>query len=134
MSGQILGQFAAYLSQESAGLPTVNADLNELLIALSNERRRIVIDVLSQVGDEGIELGELAERVAAVQEGKPQERVTSQERHRVYVGLKKCHIEKVVGAGLAQAVDRDVKYAPTEDTFPVSTIVAELRSVAGGDD
>lgn len=132
MSGQLFGQVADYLSQDGRGLSTVELDLNDLLSVIQNERRRHVIAILAQVDTETIEMGDLSERVAARQIGKAQSDVTSQERHRVYVGLKQTHLEQIEDAGLLEMVDRDAEFCATSETYAVAELIRELRAVTGG--
>ncbi|WP_276261517.1 DUF7344 domain-containing protein [Haloglomus litoreum] len=61
---------------------------------LKNGRRRRVLEELSAAtGD--LTTGELSERIAAWENSKPIEEITSEERKRVYVGLYQCHLPKM---------------------------------------
>jgi len=73
---------------------------------LSNERRRFTLRYLDEHGSGS--LGELAEILAARENDKPRERITSQERKRTYVGLYQCHFPKLEDAGVIRT-DRSVR-------------------------
>jgi len=62
---------------------------------LMNQRRRWVISYLMETGDTAT-TGELAEHVAALENGKVAEgEITSKERKAAYVGLYQCHLPKM---------------------------------------
>lgn len=61
---------------------------------LKNERRRHVLRYLLHNGGT-TSLSELAESLAAIENGKSKKLITSQERKRVYVGLYQCHLPKM---------------------------------------
>lgn len=68
--------------------------LNERFEILKNERRRYVLEHL--LGTEGaIELGTLADHIAAVENDTAVDAVTSSERKRVYVALYQFHLPKM---------------------------------------
>jgi hypothetical protein len=66
---------------------------------LSNQRRRYVIHYLLET-DEESELREIARAVAAWENDKRPEAVTSQERRRAYNALQQAHLPKMDDAGL----------------------------------
>lgn len=66
----------------------------EVFDLLSNERRRYALRYLWRNGGP-VEVGELAEAVAAREEGKDVEEVTRSERKRVYVALQQSHIPRM---------------------------------------
>jgi hypothetical protein len=68
--------------------------LDHVFEILKNERRRTVLHYLKDHG-ETVSLGELAEHVAAVENGTTVAQVTSNERKCVYVGLYQCHLPKM---------------------------------------
>ena len=68
--------------------------LDHLFEILKNERRRTVLHYLEE-HDGTVSLGELAEHVAAVENGTTVTQVTSNERKCVYVGLYQCHLPKM---------------------------------------
>ncbi|MCL9814013.1 DUF7344 domain-containing protein [Natranaeroarchaeum aerophilus] len=62
---------------------------------LKNRRRRRVLHHLKEQEDNSIDLGSLAEHVAALENDKSVAALTSGERKRVYVGLYQCHLPKM---------------------------------------
>ena len=76
-------------SEQVADLP-----LDHVFEILKDERRRTVLHYLQDHGGT-VSLGELAEHVAAVENGTTVAQVTSNERKCVYVGLYQCHLPKM---------------------------------------
>jgi hypothetical protein len=50
--------------------------------------------------DDPVSLSELADQIAAWENGKSIRQITSSERKRVYVGLYQCHLPKMAGMGI----------------------------------
>jgi DNA-binding transcriptional ArsR family regulator len=74
---------------EAADLP-----LDQVFDVLRNERRRLVLRYLRE--REGPHtIGELAEHIAAHENDKPVQQLSSDERKRAYVGLYQCHLPKM---------------------------------------
>jgi hypothetical protein len=70
--------------------------LDHVFEILKNQRRRYVLRHLEET--EGpVSMSDLAERVAAWENDKPIEQLSSSERKRVYVGLYQCHLPKMDG-------------------------------------
>lgn len=92
---------------------------HELFDVLSSRRRRHALQVLST--DESVELGPLAEQVAAWENEKPVAAVTSTERKRVYTSLQQSHLPKLENAGLVTFDKRAgvVEPAPSFDEYDV---------------
>lgn len=85
---------------------------------LRNERRRLVLQHLDEQRS-NVTLGELAEKLAAIENDKPASKITSQERKRLYVGLYQCHLPRMDDAG-AIDFDRDrgvVKRSEQTESF-----------------
>jgi len=74
--------------------PVADLPLDHVFEILKNERRRTVLHYLQDHGGT-VSLGELAEHVAAVENGTTVAQVTSNERKCVYVGLYQCHLPKM---------------------------------------
>jgi len=72
---------------------------------LSNQRRRYAVRACQEL-ETPIELGELAEHVAARECEKPISRITSEERRRVYSSLQQVHIDKLEDAGVITCSSR----------------------------
>ncbi|WP_096390882.1 DUF7344 domain-containing protein [Halopenitus persicus] len=66
---------------------------------LSNKRRRYAIHYLKQV-DDRVAVRDLAEQVAAWENDKPIDDLTSQERKRVYISLYQGHLSSMDDRGL----------------------------------
>lgn len=75
--------------------------LDVIFEVLKNQRRRLVLKYL-KARDETVSLGELAEHVAAQENGKSVETISSDERKRVYVGLYQCHLPKMDDMGIVE--------------------------------
>ena len=75
--------------------------LDVIFEVLKNQRRRLVLKYLKSK-DETVSLGELAEHVAAQENGKSVETISSDERKRVYVGLYQCHLPKMDDMGIVE--------------------------------
>jgi hypothetical protein len=92
-------------SAESDAEPTATEDpaplsLDEIFEVLKNERRRHVIHHLKGIDEQRIPLGDLAEHIAAKENEKPINALSSGERKRVYVGLYQCHLPKMDDMGI----------------------------------
>ncbi|MFB6176129.1 MAG: hypothetical protein ABEI99_03100 [Halobaculum sp.] len=70
--------------------------LDHVFEVLKNQRRRYVLQYLAET-DGPVSMSDLAEQVAAWENDKPVEQLTSSERKRVYVGLYQCHLPKMDG-------------------------------------
>jgi hypothetical protein len=81
---------------ESPSLPS-NDDFYELL---SDRRRRYALHYLKQREEEQVGVGDIAEQVAAWENGKSIEALTSQERKRVYISLYQSHLPRLDEEGL----------------------------------
>jgi len=69
---------------------------------LKNKRRRLVLRYVRREENGTVDLGELAEHVAALENDKSVSALTSGERKRVYVGLYQCHLPKMDDAGIVE--------------------------------
>lgn len=68
---------------------------------LSNGRRRVVIDEVAALdASEETTIGDLAVRIAAVENDIDLNRVTSEQRKSAYVSLLQCHLPKLDDAGV----------------------------------
>ena len=73
----------------------------EVFDILSNDRRRHALHYLL-ASDEGTDIGELSEQIAAWENDESLEQVTSDERRRVYVSLHQTHLPRMDDAGILQ--------------------------------
>lgn len=75
--------------------------LDVIFHTLKNSRRRHVLRYLMENGGRST-LSSLAERIAAIENGIPEQRLTSDQRKRVYVGLYQCHLPKMDDVGVIE--------------------------------
>lgn len=97
---------------------------NHLFTILSNRRRRYAVHYLKQVG-EPVSVRDLAEQVAAWENDKPKESLTSQERKRVYISLYQGHLSTLAEEGLVE-YDRDRGLVSPTDLLGKSDIYLEI--------
>lgn len=87
------------LDDGSGAGPLADLPLDEIFEILRNQRRRWVLRYL-QEHDGVVEIGEVAEHIAAIETDKSISELTSGERKRVYVALYQCHLPKMDDAGV----------------------------------
>lgn len=118
--------------------------IDQVFEIVKNERRRLAIDFLGERGEE-VKLGELAEHIAAIENDKPVEAISSKERKRVYVGLYQCHLPKMDEmdivefnqdrglASLGSNADQLSPYIETDEDGPAawSTVYLVLSATGG---
>jgi hypothetical protein len=106
--------------------PAVEADtdaderpvsLDQIYGTLSNHRRRRVLWKLMET--ERVELGDLAEQIAARELEKPRGQLTTQERKRLYVSLYQAHLPKLADVDAITYDKRQglIKPGPAFDIF-----------------
>lgn len=100
------------------------ADISQGVVfdILRNERRRRVLEYLDGRDDQ-VTIGELAERLAAIENDKPESQITSQERKRLYVGLYQCHLPRMGDAG---AIEFDSNRGTVEPTPHTASFLDHL--------
>jgi hypothetical protein len=91
---------------------------DELFDALSNSRRRMVVEIVHQQGE--TRESEAAALIAEAEDTT---------KKAVKVGLYQSHSEKLDEAGLIDCDERARVYAPTELTGPVAEYVREAERV-----
>lgn len=74
---------------------------DELFEILSNRRRRYVVHALDQAG-ETMEIGAVAERVAAWENDVDESDLSYDERKRVYTALQQSHLPKMDDVGIVE--------------------------------
>lgn len=84
---------------------------DDVFDVLSNQRRRHVIEELDR--DPDLTLSALAEQLAAIEEDCAPDRVTTDERKRVYISLYQTHLPALDEAGVLDFEGREI--APRED-------------------
>jgi hypothetical protein len=85
--------------QSEDGLP-----LETIFDILRNERRQQVLGYIAVTDDDVIQIGELAEQVAAIENGVTVNALSSQQRKRVYVALYQCHLPKMADTDVIEFV------------------------------
>lgn len=92
-------------TEAADGEVSPSASLDEVFDILSSSRRRHVLRRLAE-GDGPSSIGELAEHVASIENGKPVSALTSQERKRVYVSLYQAHLPRMADSEVIELDDR----------------------------
>lgn len=76
--------------------------LDETFDILRNRRRRDVLVYLSGAEDNSATLSDVAEHVAAKENGIDEAQLSSTQRKRVYIGLYQCHLPKMDDVGVVE--------------------------------
>jgi hypothetical protein len=79
--------------------PSEELPVDEIFHILQNERRRMVLEYL-QEADESVRMRDVAEQVAAWENGTTVEELSSDQRQRVYIPLYQSHLPKLDKAGI----------------------------------
>ncbi|MFC7231956.1 hypothetical protein ACFQMM_12050 [Saliphagus sp. GCM10025308] len=98
---------------------------------LSNHRRRYAIHHLKQT-DEPVELGALAEQVAAWELEKEVQGLTSAERKRVYTSLQQTHLPALERAGMVEFDARAIELTEEAEQLEVYLDVVPGDSIPWG--
>ena len=81
--------------------PTTTITEDELFDVLSNQRRRFAVHLLKR--EEGsLEIGDMAEQIAAWENGIETAEITGSDRKRVYTALQQSHLPKMDRAGVIE--------------------------------
>ena len=91
----------------------------EIFEVLRNQRRRYVVQYLKQ-DDRPVELGDLAQQVAAWEYDTTLEGVTSAQRKRVYTTLQQTHLPKMDSAGILRFDSDEGLIESTDRTRDIS--------------
>lgn len=107
--------------------------VDELYDILANRRRRYALHYLQQTDDRA-EIGQMAEQIAAWENGKSRWEVTSNERKYVYSALQQRHLSKMQDSGLVNFSKRDgyVEPSPVLDEIDIYAEVVEEGNVPWG--
>jgi hypothetical protein len=124
--------------------PPEELPIDQVFEVVKNERRRLAIDFIGD-SDGEVNLGELAEHIAAIENDKEVKAISSKERKRVYVGLYQCHLPKMDDMDIIEFnqdrgqvtlgpnADQLDPYIETDDDRTVTwSMVYLLLAVAGG--
>lgn len=116
----------------SAGGQTREFDVppeDELFDIIANQRRRLALQIVQQVNR--IELGTLAERVAAWEDEIDVQEVTSAKRKNVYTALQQTHLPKMDRVGIIEFDDREgvVKATPALEEVDVHVEIVRGKDI-----
>ncbi|WP_336326226.1 DUF7344 domain-containing protein [Halovenus sp. HT40] len=97
---------------------------------LSNHRRRFTLHYLQQ-SENGTELGELAEQVAAWENDIPREEISYDQRKRVYTSLQQVHLPRMDDAGVVEFDDREgmITMGPASDEVEIYMEIVSGREI-----
>jgi len=112
---------------------TENRDLSrdEVFELLSSHRRRYALHAAQQA-DGPLELSDLAEQVAAWENGKSQSEITSDERHRVYTSMQQTHLPAMDRAGVIDYDNGTIHLTDAVDSLEVYMDVVPEQSIPWG--
>ena len=80
--------------------PATDISEDELFDVLANQRRRFAVHLLKREERDQIAIGDMAEQIAAWENGIDTAEVTGNERKRVYTALQQSHLPKMDDAGV----------------------------------
>jgi hypothetical protein len=116
----------ALLTTSGSSDNSVPLRLQKVLTAIKVRRRRAVIIELDQE-DTPVSLSELVERIAADEYNKHRDKLTAQERKRVYIALYQVHLGKLHDVG-AIAYNEDEGMIDTSNaTQPLAELIREIE-------
>ena len=107
--------------------PDVHLSTDDVFGLLSNHRRRFALHHLKQNGEHA-DLGELAERVAAWENGTAVEEVSSAERKRVYTSLQQFHLPKLDDKQVVEFDERAGEVELTEHADDLDVYLEVIES------
>ncbi len=111
--------------------PDVNGDgrpigEDELFELLSNRRRRYAVHLLKRL-DEPVELGDMAEQIAAWENEIDRWEVDHAQRKRVYTALQQIHLPRMADSGIVAFDDRAGVVEPTAATEQLRVYVDVVK-------
>lgn len=95
--------------------------------AINNQRRRAVLVELDD-SDTPVTLSELAERIAADEFGCHRDKLSSQERKRIYVSLYQVHLKRLHEVGAIAWDQESSEVSTTDATAPMAELVREIEA------
>ena len=112
--------------------PLADLDQDDIYGALSNSRRRLIIDYVAQLDDaDHATTRKLSAYIAAEEHDKPVDDVTSDDRKSVYIAIYQGHIPELDSLGIIAADGHEITATPA--TQAVNDIRRETRDRLGGD-
>lgn len=98
-----LTEMASVQQVEGRGAePTTEVSEDELFDVLGNQRRRFAVHLLKKKSDETIAIGDMAEQIAAWENGIEMTEITGNERKRVYTALQQSHLPMMDDVGVVR--------------------------------
>ncbi|MFW5919681.1 MAG: DUF7344 domain-containing protein [Halanaeroarchaeum sp.] len=82
--------------------PTTKVSEDELFDVLANQRRRFAVHLLKREEDDTVAIGDMADQIAAWENGIDKAEITGTERKRVYTALQQSHLPKMDEAGVVE--------------------------------
>lgn len=82
--------------------PTTEVSEDELFDVLANQRRRFAVHLLKREGEGSVAIGDMADQIAAWENGIDTTEITGNERKRVYTALQQSHLPKMDEAGVVE--------------------------------
>lgn len=116
---------------DSISLPKLAVEIDDVLALLGNERRRVAIVAVSEADGGELELGELSERIAAIENDVEIREVSPKQRKRVYVGMYQCHVSKLTDKGVIGFDRNTLTTTPATEDWAQWVRVLE-RATGGG--
>jgi hypothetical protein len=115
----------------SASTPETASWHDEAFTLLSNRRRRFALHYLQQ-HDDTVDLGDLAEQVAAWENDTTVPEVSAAERKRVYTSLQQVHLPRMDESDVIAFDDRAgaVRLGPTAEDLDLYVELVEGRDVS----
>ncbi|PHQ39133.1 hypothetical protein DJ69_07815 [Halorubrum persicum] len=80
--------------------PATEVSEDELFEVLANQRRRFAVHLLKREEPDSIAIGDMAEQIAAWENGIETAEITGAERKRVYTALQQSHLPKMDNVGV----------------------------------
>jgi len=113
--------------------PATDISEDDLYEVLANRRRRFAVHLLKREPEDSVEIGEMAERIAAWENDVEVAEITGSDRKRVYTALQQSHLPKMDDAGVVE-FDKDrgtVEPTATLEGVDLYMDVVEGREIPG---
>lgn len=105
---------------------------DEVYDLLSSHRRRYALHAAKRA-DGPVDISWLAEQVAAWENGKSPEEITSGERHRVYTSMQQTHLPAMDRAGIIEYDNGTVRLTEEAQQLEVYMDVVPSQSISWGE-
>lgn len=104
-------------------------DIDCLHAVLDNPRRRLIVDVVTEVG--AVTMRDLATQVVARERDVPPHAVTDDQRREVTIALHHVHVPKLADVGLLEIEGGMDRLRPGPNAAPAMEALAKLYSDLG---